>query len=131
MSGEERVASGDIRHYRDLLVWQKAMAWVENVYGSSRDWPAEERFGLISQVRRAAVSVPSNIAEGCARRATGDFIRFLNIARGSLAEAGTQLILAERLSYLPASDAQSLLNSADEISRMLSSLIGKLEDRRK
>lgn len=131
MRGEERVASGEIRHYRDLLVWQKAMVWVENVYEFSRDWPTEERFGLTSQLRRAAVSVPSNIAEGCARRATGDFIRFLNVARGSLAEAETQLILAERLSYLPASDAQSLLNSADEISRMLSSLIGKLEDRRK
>ena len=131
MSGEQRVASGEIRHYRDLLVWQKAMAWVESVYALSREWPSEERFGLTSQIRRAAVSVPSNIAEGCARRATGDFIRFLSIARGSLAEAETQLILAERLSYLAASDARLLLDSADEISRMLASLIGKLEDRRK
>ena len=131
MSGEQRVTSGEIRHYRDLLVWQKAMAWVEVVYALSRDWPTEERFGLISQVRRAVVSVPSNIAEGCARRATGDFIRFLSIARGSLAEAETQLVLAERLSYLSSSDTRSLLDSADEISRMLASLIGKLEDRRK
>ena len=131
MSGEQRVASGEVRHYRDLLVWQKAMAWVEVVYALSRDWPTEERFGLISQVRRAVVSVPSNIAEGCARRATGDFIRFLSIARGSLAEAETQLVLAERLSYLSSSDTRSLLDSADEISRMLASLIGKLEDRRK
>jgi len=131
MSGEQRVTSGEIRHYRDLLVWQKAMAWVESVYASSLNWPSEERFGLTSQLRRAAVSVPSNIAEGCARRATGDFIRFLGIARGSLAEAETQLILAERLSYLSGSDVRSLLDSADEISRMLASLIGKLEDRRK
>jgi len=131
MSGEWRVASGEIRHYRDLLVWQKAMAWVETVYDATRDWPADERFGLTSQIRRAAVSVPSNIAEGCARRATGDFIRFLGIARGSLAEAETQLMLAERLSYLSGSDIQPLLNSADEINRMLASLIGKLEDRRK
>ncbi len=130
MSGEWRVASGEVRHYRDLLVWQKAMAWVRLVYEDSARWPSDERFGLISQVRRAAVSVPSNIAEGCARRATGDFIRFLSIARGSLAEAETQLILAEQLSYLPADRLDLSLQSADEISRMLASLIGKLEERR-
>ena len=130
MSGEWRVASGEIRHYRDLLVWQKALVLVEHVYSASRAWPNDERFGLISQVRRAAVSVPSNTAEGCSRRSTGSFLQFLSISRGSLAEVETQLILAERLGYLDPTNLTTLLSSADEISRMLASLIGKLEERR-
>lgn len=131
MSGEWRVASGEVRHYRDLLVWQKAMAWVEYVYAATRPWPADERFGLTSQVRRASVSVASNIAEGCARRSTAEFLRFLSIARGSLAEAETQLMLGRRLGYLDDPQLEPLLDAADEISRMLSGLIAKLEDRRK
>ena len=131
MSGEWRVASGEVRHYRDLLVWQKAVAWVETVYASTRDWPSDERFGLISQVRRAAVSVPSNIAEGCARRSTPEFLRFLSIARASLAEAETQLIIAQRLNYLDGAALTRLLDLSDEISRMSSGLITKLEERTK
>jgi four helix bundle protein len=131
MSGEWRVASGEVRHYRDLLVWQKALTWVELVYEESRSWPSDERFGLISQVRRAAVSVPSNIAEGCARRSTPEFLRFLSIARGSLAEVETQLILAQRLAYIEEAALTRLLEAADEISRMLSGLISKLEERTK
>ena len=131
MSGEWRVASGEVRHYRDLLVWQKALSWVELVYAATREWPSDERFGLISQVRRACVSVPSNIAEGCARRSTPEFLRFLSIARGSLAEVETQLIIAQRLTYLEAAALTRLLDSADEISRMLSGLISKLEERTK
>ncbi|WP_035303476.1 four helix bundle protein [Brevundimonas aveniformis] len=130
MSGEWRVASGEVRHYRELRVWQKAMALVRGVYQASSGWPTDERFGLVSQVRRAAVSVPSNIAEGCARRATGDFVRFLSIARGSLAEVETQMLLAEQLSYLSTEALEPLLQSSDEISRMLASLIAKLEARR-
>ena len=131
MSGEWRVASGEVRHYRDLVVWQKAIVWVETVYRSASKWPMDERFGLTSQVRRAAVSVPSNIAEGCARRGPAEFLRFLSIARGSLAEAETQLILANRLGYLGQAPLDELLSQADEISRMLAGLINKLEERRK
>ncbi|WP_298162421.1 four helix bundle protein [Brevundimonas sp.] len=131
MSAEWRVASGEVHHYRDLLVWQKALDWVERVYAATRPWPPEERFGLTSQLRRAAVSVPSNIAEGCSRRSTADFLRFLSIARGSLAEAETQLMLGRRLSYLEEVQLVPLLEAADEISRMLAGLIAKLEDRRK
>ena len=130
MSGEWGVASGEVRHYRDLLVWKKAMDWTEQVYAATRNWPSDERFGLTSQLRRSAVSVPSNIAEGCARRSTADFLRFLSIARGSLAEAETQLLLGRRLTYLDEAQLQSLLEAADEISRMLAGLIAKLEDRR-
>jgi four helix bundle protein len=116
-----------IRGYRDLLVWRKAMDWVEGVYEATSHWPRDERFGLISQIRRAAVSVASNIAEGAARRSTGEFIQFLGISRGSLAEAETQLLLAERLGYLPDSDADALLGAAEEISRMLVALIISLK----
>ena len=130
MSGEWRVARGEVRHYRDLLVWQKAVVWVEAIYAVTRRWPTDERFGLISQVRRAAVSVPSNIAEGCARRSTAEFVRFLSIARGSLAEVETQIIIARRLDYLDQSAETSVLEAADEISRMLAGLIAKLEERR-
>jgi len=130
MSGEWRVASGEVRYYRDLIVWQKALVFVERVYAVSRPWPVDERFGLTSQVRRAAVSVPSNIAEGCSRRSTPSFINFLSIARGSLAEVETQLILAERLGYLTTDDLDAVSVLADEISRMLASLITRLEERR-
>jgi len=129
MSGEWRVASGEVRHYRDLLVWQKAIEWVDAIYAAMKEWPSDERFGLISQVRRAAVSVPSNVAEGCARRSTAEFLRFLSIARGSLAEVETQLIIADRLGHLPQGRLTDWLEPADEISRMLSGLIKKLEER--
>ena len=79
-----------IRGYRDLLVWRKAMDWAEGIYEATSHWPRDERFGLISQIRRAAVSVASNIAEGAARRSTGEFMQFLGMSRGSLAEAETQ-----------------------------------------
>jgi four helix bundle protein len=125
------VASGEVRHYRDLLVWRKAIDWVEVVYAITRRWPSDERFGLISQVRRAAISVPSNIAEGCARRSTAEFVRFLSIARASLAEAETQIIIADRLDFLDNADRTQLLEAADEISRMLAGLIAKLEERRR
>ena len=124
------MASGEVRHYRDLLVWQKAVDWVETVYAATRAWPQDERFGLTSQIRRAAVSVPSNVAEGCARRSTAEFIRFLSIGRGSLAEVETQIIIATRLGYLDQALQSSLLEAADEISRMLAGLIAKLEERR-
>lgn len=130
MSGEQRVASGEVRRYSDLVVWQKALVWVERVYAATREWPADERFGLTSQVRRAAVSVPSNIAEGCARRSTPEFLRYLAIARGSLAEAETQLIIAGRLGYLAQVPLSGLIDDADEISRMLAGLITKLEERK-
>jgi len=88
-----------LRNYRDLLVWQKAMSLVEQIYALSRQFPADERFGLVSQIRRAAVSVPSNIAEGQARNSTREFVQFISHAEGSLAEVDTQLTLAGRLGF--------------------------------
>jgi len=116
--------------YRDLQVWRRALDWAEAIYKATGNWPRDERFGLISQIRRAGVSVASNIAEGAARRTTGEFIQFVGIARGSLAEAETQLILAHRLGYLPAEEAKTLLATSDEISKMLAALSGSLTRRR-
>lgn len=118
-----------VKSYRDLQVWRLAMDWVEAVYETTAHWPTGERFGLISQIRRAAVSVPSNIAEGVARRSTGEFIQFLGMARGSLAEAETQLLLSQRLGYTPSDDVSALLRTSDDISRMLVSLIASLKRR--
>jgi len=96
------VEGGD---YKSLIVWQKSITLVKLIYRLTASFPAEERFGLTSQMRRAAVSVPSNIAEGQARRTTGDYVRFVSNAEGSLAELDTQLIIAIDLEYLDKSAA--------------------------
>jgi len=110
--------------YRDLVAWQKAMDLVEGIYLATAEFPREERYGLSSQVRRAAVSVPSNIAGGQGRRTSDDeFVRFLQIAMGSLAELQTQLELAVRLRFLDQQRAIALQSSSDEVGRLLSGLV--------
>lgn len=111
-----------VRNYRDLKVWEKAMDLVERIYGITRKFPDSERFGLISQMQRSAVSVPSNIAEGHARDSTRDYLRYLSIAYGSLAELETQTMIASRLSYISDDQAKELLDAEAEIGRMLSGL---------
>ena len=112
-----------IRRYTELIVWQKAMGLVGLVYGISRSLPSEERFGITQQLRRAAVSIPSNIAEGHGRMTNGDFVRFLAIARGSLLETETQLQLCVNLKYLKAPAIEGAMGLADEVSRMLAVMI--------
>ncbi len=119
-----------VTNYRDLQVWRKALDWAEAIYRATSRWPRDERFGLISQVRRSALSVASNIAEGAARRTTGEFLQFVGIAQGSLAEAETQLLLAQRLGYLAKGDASALLGAGAEISRMLAGLASSLRRRK-
>lgn len=114
-----------MKNYRDLVAWCKAMDLVEEVYRASQSFPPEEKYGLVSQSRRAAVSVPSNIAEGHARP-TADFVRFLNISRGSLSEVETQLEIAVRLTFLEASTAQPLLDQCAEVGRIINGLIRSL-----
>ncbi|MBU1385788.1 MAG: four helix bundle protein [Alphaproteobacteria bacterium] len=125
------MADGAVTSYRDLKVWRRALDWAEAIYEATAHWPRDERFGLVSQIRRSAVSVASNIAEGAARRSTGEFIQFVGVAQGSLAEAETQLFLAQRLGYLPANDADALLAGGDEISRMLAALSASLARRKR
>jgi four helix bundle protein len=115
-----------IQSYRDLKVWNMGMDLAVELYGMTATFPPEERFGLTSQVRRAAVSVPSNIAEGHARGFTGDYVRFLRIGKGSLAEMETQTILAERLGYISSDRVIPFLEKTSELGRMMSGLIAKL-----
>lgn len=119
----------DINNYRDLLVWQKGMVLVKHVYRVTRSFPRDEMYGLTSQMRRAAVSVPSNIAEGHGRFQTKDFIRFLRTSMGSLFELQTQLEIAFDLDYFSDEDHRKLTDWSAELERMLSSLIRKLSAR--
>ncbi|WP_295585142.1 four helix bundle protein [uncultured Lamprocystis sp.] len=116
-----------VRDYRDLIVWQKSMDLVTEVYRLTRGFPREELFGLTSQVRRAAVSIPSNIAEGQARQSTAEFRRFLSIAQGSRAEVETQLLIAVRLNYSTESDVQTAVSLLTEIQKMLAVLQTRLQ----
>ncbi len=115
--------------YRDLIAWQKAMLLVEHIYRVTGGFPSEERFGLVSQIRRAAVSVPSNIAEGHTRTTT-DYLRFLQIARGSLNELETQSEIARRLNFLTDLEAQRVSLEVTEIGRILNGLIRALKKNR-
>ena len=108
--------------YRDLIVWQKSVQMVKKIYLASSTFPNDEKFGLTAQIRRAAVSVPSNIAEGQARRTTGDYIRFVSTAEGSLAEAETQLIIAIELNYVSKEQANACFEIMLEIRKMLNAL---------
>jgi four helix bundle protein len=117
----------NIRSYKDLAVWRRAMDFVSQVYQFSALLPQDERFGLVSQLRRAAVSVPANIAEGRQRSTTKDFLRFLSIAAGSLAELETLIELASRLHQLHSAQVHELASEADEVGKMLRSLQQKLE----
>jgi four helix bundle protein len=114
------------RQFRDLLVWQKSMRLVEAVYQATRSFPKEEMFGLAGQMRRAAVSVPSNIAEGQGRDSEKSFAQFLNAAKGSLYELETQLELACNLGMMPREAMERLQEDAAEIARMLHGLRGTL-----
>jgi four helix bundle protein len=118
-----------VRHYRELKVWQAAMDLAERCYLASKGFPKDELFGMTSQIRRAAASVPANIAEGQGRQHTKEFLNFLGTARGSLMELETHLILSQRVGLLKAQDVEALLNLADEIGRMLSGLRRSLVDK--
>ena len=111
---------------RDLIAWQQAKALALKVYQVTRTFPDEERFGLVIQLRRAAVSIPSNIAEGRGRGTKKDFAHFLMQGRGSLYEVETQIELANELHYLNGSDATCLLKACDELSRVLNGLINSI-----
>ena len=118
-----------IRNYRDLLAWQKSMDLAEEVYRDTRLFPKEEIYGLTAQIRRAAVSVPSNVAEGQGRRSDGAFSHHLSIAHGSLRELETQLLLASRLGYLADDRLNALLAATSEVGRLVTGLGKALGER--
>jgi len=132
MSNDEstRIAGSpakEVRDFTDLRVWQNGVALSIDIYRSTRAFPPDERFGLRSQLRRAAVSVPSNIAEGHTRNRSGDYLRFLGIARGSLAELKTQIVIARELDFLTDDDSQRLMQQTDGLLRQLTALITSIE----
>ena len=118
--------SDRVRNYRDLIVWQRAMDLVEEIYRATKSWPQSEVYGLISQTQRAAVSVPANIAEGQGRGGDREFCRHLAIAHGSLRELETHIKIGERLGYLPAENASLLLERANDVGRLIQGLLRKL-----
>jgi four helix bundle protein len=119
-----------MKTYRDLVVWQKAMKMVQDVYKLTNDFPKEEIYGLTAQIRRCSVSIPSNIAEGYGRKSTQDYLRFLKISSGSLYELQTQLEIAFNLSYMAKEAFDLIYETSREIERMMSSLIAKVEPKK-
>lgn len=115
-----------IKHYKQLLVWQKGRVLVKEVYTLTGTFPVEERYGLVAQMRRCAVSIPSNIAEGQARQGTREFLQFLSHASGSLAELDTQLTLSIDLGFCTENDASVAASLITELQKMLASLRRKL-----
>ena len=114
--------------YRDLLVWQKSMDLVTQVYQVTRSFPKEETYSVIDQIRRCAISVPSNMAEGYGRQTTKDYIRHMQISRGSLYELQTQIEICYNINYLSKGDFDKIYELCREIERMLNSLIKKLKE---
>jgi len=115
-----------IKSHKDLIVWQKSIELVLSIYQLTKDFPKEEVYGLTSQIRRSAISIPSNIAEGRSRGTRKDFTQFLRIAFGSGAELETQLLIARKLSFGPEIDYNKVGDDLNEIMRMLNAMIHKL-----
>ena len=115
-----------VTHYKELKIWQKGMSLAKSVYRLTMRFPADERFGLSAQMRRAAVSVPSNIVEGQARHGTREFLQFLSHANGSLAELETQVLLSMDLGYCKESEVFSIANEIGELQKMVAAIRRKL-----
>jgi four helix bundle protein len=115
-----------MKDYKKLKVWEKSHALALHIYGATSDFPTQERYGLTSQIRRAAASIPANIAEGCGRLGDAELARFLNIAMGSASELEYHLYLSKDLKYLPSSVHESLAQEVAEVKRMLTTFIQKL-----
>jgi four helix bundle protein len=118
----------EIKDFKDLIIWQKGMEIAEKCYFLTLLFPKNELYGMVQQIRRCGVSIPANIAEGYGRRYTGEYIRFLNIAQGSVNELETHLILSQRVGLCEKKEAELILNLLKEESRMIISLIKKLEN---
>jgi four helix bundle protein len=116
-----------MKTFKDLKVWQKSMRIVQYIYKTTQKYPKNELFGLISQTRRCAVSIPCNIAEGYGRRSSKDYVRFLNISMGSLYELMTLLEVAHTLNFIEKTSFSQILNLTTEVGKMLNSLINKIQ----
>ena len=121
--------AGKIRSYRDLRVWQEGMALAEACYPLTRRFPKDELFGMTSQIRRAATSVPANIAEGYGRESVGEYIQFLRVSQGSLKELETHVTLSSRVGLIAESETKDVLEGCDRLGKMLHRLIRSLQNR--
>ena len=121
---------GVVKRYRDLVAWQQAMELVVDAYRLSDTFPRDEKYGIVQQLRRAAVSVPSNIAEGHGREHLGDYLRHLSIANGSLMELETQILIAGRMKYVTIDDEKRVLVRTGRVGKLLSGLTRALKARR-
>ncbi|MBN8958611.1 MAG: four helix bundle protein [Rhizobiales bacterium] len=119
----------EIKSYRDLKVWQDAMSVAESTYRLTTRFPKDELYGMTSQIRRSAVSIAANIAEGHGRENSGSFVQFLRVAQGSLKELETHLVLAGRVNLASTSDVEPILTQCDELGKMLRSLIRSIQRR--
>lgn len=126
MESEEK----EITSYRDLRVWQAGMDLAEQCYELTKGFPKDEQFGMTSQIRRAAASVPANIAEGYGRESRGDYLKFLRVAQGSLKELETHLLLAERCRITTNQQTQPILTKCESLGKMLHTLIRRLQTSR-
>lgn len=115
-------------HFKELIVWQKSIDLVTKIYKVTEKFPSSEIYGLTSQLRRASVSIPSNIAEGNTRRSKADYVQFLRIARGSCSEIETQIIISKNLGFIDEINFNELSSNIIEISKMLNGLINSLKD---
>lgn len=125
--GDSQAKKKEVKSFKDLMIWQKGVLLTEGVYQKTESFPKAEIYGLVSQMRRASVSIPSNIAEGYRRHHAKEFQQFLNIALGSLGELETQIVLATRLRYLALEDGKTLLEQVDSLVRMIVSLSKKIQ----
>jgi four helix bundle protein len=125
----EETKKSKCRSFKDLQVWQRGIRLVKTVYDITRTYPPEEFYGLVSQTRRSAISIPSNIAEGFTRFHDKEFMQFLYVALGSCAESVTHLIIAEQLRYVSATQIEIVLQEIDEISKMIMGLIKSIKAR--
>ena len=117
-----------IKSYKDLDVWKKSVDLVKNIYVYTKDFPKEEVYGIVNQIRRCAVSIPSNIAEGKSRQYTNEYVQFLYIAIGSCSELETQIIIAKELKYIDQALSLDVLEKIDHIGKMLRNLIKGLRE---
>ncbi|MFZ9847186.1 MAG: four helix bundle protein [Flavobacteriales bacterium] len=118
-----------IQSYKDLIVWQKAITVVTDIYAVSKLFPAEEKFGLVSQLNRAVVSIPANIAEGWGRESSKNYLQFLKISRGSIMEVETLLIISHNLKYISIEVFTDLSTKLDEVGRILQGVIKSINEK--
>lgn len=116
-----------IRDFKDLVLWQKSIVLVDNIYRLTKNFPREEVYGLTAQLRRAAVSIPSNTAEGFKRDNKNEFRQFLRIASGSIAEVETQVIIANNIGYISKQEKMDVINGLNELTKMITSLQSRLK----